>query len=237
MLTYQIRGGLGTQLLNLMAAYGDAFEKGKDIEKIVLNFFNYPDGLREVNIDFISKTIEHYLKVETKSGTDKFAIFNKDRIENVKKHIHKIRRSMPIKLNDMKPIAETILHVRQLDRPLVSVNTYIDIIVDKDGLEPWIIIGDDMKTLQNIIDSSESFVNHSPYNNDSVREWFMLCKSRLVVGGFSSYVLSAALLNPGLEYKMIRKGKCNEEHLTGYDWKCLDLFVELFDNINWMNYD
>ena len=102
MLTYQIRGGLGTQLLNLMAAYGDAFEKGKDIEKIVLNFFNYPDGLREVNIDFISKTIEHHLKVETKSGTDKFAIFNKDRIENVKKHIHKIRRSMPIKLNDMK---------------------------------------------------------------------------------------------------------------------------------------
>ena len=237
MLTYQIRGGLGTQLLNLMAAYGDAFEKGKDIEKIVLNFFNYPDGLREVNIDFISKTIEHHLKVETKSGTDKFAIFNKDRIENVKKHIDKIRRVMPIKLNDMKPIAETILHVRQLDRPLVSINTYIDIIVDKDGLEPWIIIGDDMKTLQNIIDSSESFVNHSPYNNDSVREWFMLCKSRLVVGGFSSYVLSAALLNPGLEYKMIRKGKCNEEHLTGYDWKCLDLFVELFDNINWIDYD
>ena len=237
MLTYQIRGGLGTQLLNLMAAYGDAFEKGKDIEKIVLNFFNYPDGLREVNIDFISKTIEHYLKVETKSGTDKFAIFNKDRIENVKKHIDKIRRSMPVKLNDMKPIAETILHVRQLDRPLVSINTYIDIIVDKDGLEPWIIIGDDMKTLQNIIDSSESFVNHSPYDNDSVREWFMLCKSRLVVGGFSSYVLSAALLNPGLEYKMIKKGKCNEEHLTGYDWKCLDLFVELFDNINWIDYD
>lgn len=237
MLTYQIRGGLGTQLLNLMAAYGDAFAKDKDIEKIVLNFFNYPDGLREVNIDFISKTIEHHLKVETKSGTEKFAIFDKGRIENVKKHIHKIRRAMPIKLNDMKPIAETILHVRQLDRPLVSVNTYIDIIVDKDSLEPWIIIGDDMRTLQNIIDSSESFVNHSPYDNDSVREWFMLCKSRLVVGGFSSYVLSAALLNPGLEYKMIRKGKCNEEHLTGYDWKCLDLFVELFDNINWMDYD
>ena len=237
MLTYQIRGGLGTQLLNLMAAYGDSFEKGKDIEKIVLNFFNYPDGLREVNIDFISKTIEHHLKVETKSGTEKFAIFDKGRIENVKKHIHKIRRAMPIKLNDIKPIAETILHVRQLDRPLVSVNTYIDIIVDKDTLEPWIIIGDDMKTLQNIIDSSESFVNHSPYDNDSVREWFMLCKSRLVVGGFSSYVLSAALLNPGLEYKMIKKGKCNEEHLTGYDWKCLDLFVELFDNINWIDYD
>ena len=237
MLTYQIRGGLGTQLLNLMAAYGDAFAKDKDIEKIVLNFFNYPDGLREVNIDFISKTIEHHLKVETKSGTEKFAIFDKGRIENVKKHIHKIRRAMPIKLNDMKPIAETILHVRQLDRPLVSVNTYIDIIVHKDSLEPWIIIGDDMRTLQNIIDSSESFVNHSPYDNDSVREWFMLCKSRLVVGGFSSYVLSAALLNPGLEYKMIKKGKCNDEHLTGYDWKCLDLFVELFDNINWMDYD
>ena len=27
MLTYQIRGGLGTQLLNLMAAYADAFDQ------------------------------------------------------------------------------------------------------------------------------------------------------------------------------------------------------------------
>jgi hypothetical protein len=237
MLTYQIRGGLGTQLLNLMAAYGDAYDKGKDIEKIILNFHNYPDGLREVNIDFISKTIEHHLKVEAVSGTKKFPIFNTERIQKVKKHIEKIRRAMPVKLNSIEPISETILHVRQLDRPLVSVNTYIDIIVKKDSLEPWIIIGDDMKTLQRIIDSSESFINHSRYDNDSVREWFMLCKSRLVVGGFSSYVLSAALLNPGLQYKMIKKGMCNEEHLTGYDWKCLDLFVELFDNINWMNYD
>ena len=31
MLTYNIRGGLGTQLLNLMAAYGDAFDKDNDI--------------------------------------------------------------------------------------------------------------------------------------------------------------------------------------------------------------
>ena len=43
MLTYNVRGGLGTQLLNLMAAYGDAFDQDSDIEKIVLNFFNYPN--------------------------------------------------------------------------------------------------------------------------------------------------------------------------------------------------
>ena len=55
MLTYQIRGGLGTQVLNLMAAYGDAFDKGQDIKKVILNFYNYPPGLREVNINFLSK--------------------------------------------------------------------------------------------------------------------------------------------------------------------------------------
>ena len=54
MLTYQIRGGLGTQVLNLMAAYGDAFDKGQDIKKVVLNFYNYPPGLREVNINFLT---------------------------------------------------------------------------------------------------------------------------------------------------------------------------------------
>ena len=36
---------------------------------------------------------------------------------------------------------------------------------------------------------------------------------------------------------MIKKEMCNEEHLTGYDWKCLDLFVKLFDNIDWIDYD
>ena len=98
MLTYNIRGGLGTQLLNLMAAYGDAFDKDNDIEKIVLNFFNYPKGLREINIDFISKIINTEIKIDTTDGTNKFPIFNQERIRTVHKFIDKIRK----KRNDDK---------------------------------------------------------------------------------------------------------------------------------------
>ena len=237
MLTYQIRGGLGTQLLNLMAAYSDAYEQGKDIDKVVLNFHNYPKGLREINIDFISKTIDHNLKIESVSGIKKFDIFNRDRVLKVSKHIEKIRAAMPVKVNDVEPKSETILHVRQLDRPLVDLDTYSDIFYGIEDLQPWIVIGDDMKALQSLIDNTAANVNHSPYDNDSVKEWFMVCKARLVIGGFSSYVLSAALLNPTLNYKMIERDMCVQHHLSEEVWKCLDLFVELFDNINWVKYD
>ena len=77
MLTYQIRGGLGTQVLNLMAAYGDAFDKGEDIEKVVLNFYNYPKGLREVNIDFIfSEKFSSNSKLTKKSIAARYLLTN-----------------------------------------------------------------------------------------------------------------------------------------------------------------
>ena len=236
MLTYQIRGGLGTQLLNLMAAYADAYEQGKDISKVILNFHNYPEGLREINIDFISKTIDHDLAIENISGRDKFDIFKKDRVLKVSKHIEKIRKAMPVKKNDIPNVSETILHVRQLDRPLVNLDTYSDVLYDFENLQPWFVIGDDVKVLDSLLKCYVD-ASHSPYDNDSVKEWFMLCKAKLAIGGFSSYVLSAALLNPSLEYKMITRDICDQNLINEEVWKCLDLFVELFDNINWMSYD
>ena len=64
----------------------------------------------------------------------------------------------------------------------------------------------------------------------------MVFNSTVVIGGFSSYILSAALLNPNLSYYMIDKKSCQEGMITEYDWNCLDLFTELFDNIDWMEY-
>ena len=228
MLTYQIRGGLGTQLLNLMAAYGDAFSKGKDIEKIVLNFFNYPKGLREINIDFISKIINTDIKVDTKDGTNKFPIFNQDRIKNVHKFIDKIRDRMAVKKTDQEPAGCPIVHVRQIDRPLVTVDTYKKIIAH---IPNSMVIGDDTDVLDSLNTQT------SPYNNDSVEEWFMVYNSKIVMGGFSSYILSAALLNPNLSYHMLHRKNCKEGMITDNDWKCLDLFTELFDNIDWMEYE
>ena len=228
MLTYQIRGGLGTQLLNLMAAYGDAFDKDKDIEKIVLNFFNYPKGLREINIDFISKIIKTDIKIDTTDGTSKFPIFSQDRIKNVHKFIDKIREKMPVRNTEQEPAGCPIIHVRQIDRPLVSVDTYKKIIAH---IPNSMVIGDDTDVLDSLNTQT------SPYNNDSVEEWFMVYNSKIVMGGFSSYILSAALLNPNLSYHMLDRKNCKEGMITENDWKCLDLFTELFDNIDWMEYE
>ena len=237
MLTYQIRGGLGTQLLNLMAAYGDAFNKDKDIEKIVLNFFNYPKGLREINIDFISKIIKTDIKIDTTDGTSKFPIFSQDRIKNVHKFIDKIREKMPVRNTEQEPAGCPIIHVRQIDRPLVSVDTYKKVV---SHIPNSMVIGDDTVVVDRIIHAAQ-FASldtcTSPYNNDSVEEWFMVYNSKIVMGGFSSYILSAALLNPNLSYHMLHRKNCKEGMITENDWKCLDLFTELFDNIDWMEYE
>ena len=237
MLTYNIRGGLGTQLLNLMAAYGDAFDKDNDIEKIVLNFFNYAKGLREINIDFISKIINTEIKIDTTDGTNKFPIFNQERIRTVHKFIDKIRKKMPVKNTDQQPSGRPIIHVRQIDRPLVSVQTYKNIVCH---FPRSMVIGDDVEAVSRILSAGEGAsldTITSPYNNDSVEEWFMVYNSSVVLGGFSSYILSAALLNPNLSYHMLDRKSCEEGMITDNDWKCLDLFTELFDNIEWMEYE
>ena len=236
MLTYNIRGGLGTQLLNLMAAYGDAFDQDSDIEKIVLNFFNYPKGLREVNIDFISKIINTDIKIDTIDGTNKFPIFNQSIIKKVHQYIDKIRTKMPVKNTDQEPSGRPIIHVRQIDRPLVPISTYKNIVCH---FPRSMVIGDDVEVVSRILSAGEGAsldTITSPYNNDSVEEWFMVYNSTVVIGGFSSYILSAALLNPNLSYYMIDKKSCQEGMITEYDWNCLDLFTELFDNIDWMEY-
>ena len=64
----------------------------------------------------------------------------------------------------------------------------------------------------------------------------MVYNSRVVIGGFSSYILSAALLNPRVQYLMLSRKTCSEDLITENDWKCLDLFTKLFDNIDWMEY-
>ena len=235
MLTYQIRGGLGTQVLNLMAAYGDAFDKGEDIEKVVLNFYNYPKGLREVNIDFISKVIKTNIQVETTNGTDKFPIFNEERIRKVHKHIDKIRQVMPVMKTDQKPAGIPILHVRQIDRPLVPLSTYRKLVC---FFPRCMVIGDDVVAVSRVMVSGETHGEtfKSPHDNDSVQEWFMVYNSRVVIGGFSSYILSAALLNPRVHYLMMHRRSCQQDLIAENDWKCLDLFTKLFDNIDWMEY-
>tara|TARA_R110001592_G_scaffold114012_6_gene313504 strand:+ start:2931 stop:3635 length:705 start_codon:yes stop_codon:yes gene_type:complete len=231
-LTYQIRGGLGTQLLNLISAYGDAYAHKKDIEKVVLNFGNYPEGLREININFISKVISTPIIFESKDGTQKFPIFKEKRIKKVKKFIDRIREAMPIKHHNIDPAGRAIMHVRQLDRPLVSAKVYEK---ELSHIPKSMVIGDDPKVLNDLVEGQLNDTIHSPHNNDSVKEWLMVHSSNNVVGGFSSYILSAALLNPNLNYMMFNKNYCNEGLLTQNDWNCLDLFTQLFDNISWVD--
>ena len=193
--------------------------------------------MREINIDFISKIINTEIKIDTTDGTNKFPIFNQERIRTVHKFIDKIRKKMPVKNTDQQPSGRPIIHVRQIDRPLVSVQTYKNIVCH---FPRSMVIGDDVEAVSRILSAGEGAsldTITSQYNNDSVEEWFMVYNSSVVIGGFSSYILSAALLNPNLSYHMLDRKSCQEGMITDNDWKCLDLFTELFDNIEWMEYE
>ena len=75
------------------------------------------------------------------------------------------------------------------------------------------MIGDDVEAVSRILSAGEGAsldTITSQYNNDSVEEWFMVYNSSVVIGGFSSYILSAALLNPNLSYHMLDRKSCQE---------------------------
>ena len=87
MFHYNIRGGLGTQVLQFVNVYADALEKGLTDERleITLNFGNYDDwfysnpGNHIVDLDFISLLFdfEPFPNIKNKIGTNKSNCFNK----------------------------------------------------------------------------------------------------------------------------------------------------------------
>ena len=164
MFHYNIRGGLGTQVLQFVNVYADALEKGLTDERleITLNFGNYDDwfysnpGNHIVDLDFLSLLFDYepFPNIKNTIGTNKSNCFNINSAINMVKYREKIIDLMKFKSYPFVPFDKEyvcILGLR-IDNSFLGMNIYtIWNKFDYSG----IIIGDDSKFCESLTEEND----------------------------------------------------------------------------------
>tara|TARA_R110000850_G_scaffold5483_4_gene22695 strand:+ start:547 stop:1293 length:747 start_codon:yes stop_codon:yes gene_type:complete len=238
MFHYNIRGGLGTQVLQFVNVYADALEKGltDDRLEITLNFGNYDDwfysnpGNHIVDLDFISLLFdfEPFPNIKNKIGTNKSNCFNKKSAINMVKYRDKIIDLMKFKSYSFTPFdKEYVLHTRTKDRQLISRNEYIYYM---NKFDSGIIIGDDSKFCKSLTEEND---NWSLSNNEtSVNDWLSLATgNNKVISSFTTYTLAAAYFNPNSKFYILKNDP--KKLVRNSDWETVDYFIKEFNNLEY----
>jgi hypothetical protein len=221
MAEFHIRGGLGTQILSLYACYAIAIEKNETVDKLLFNHGFYSSDTKEPNIIFVDKIVRFKQKPEfvIVQGTNKTSPFTTQNVNLIIKHWDRIQQEVLPK-KKLEQTNERIIHIRQKDRALVPIEKF-----DKLITSDVTVISDDPLVYQRYgIEAVD----------DTVKDWERICSATMVMGGYSTYTLLAGMLNPNMKLYFIRKEDCVSRMLSGEDWNALDMYVNAFDNINWV---
>lgn len=250
-MNFDIRGSLGVQITSIIAAYAIAFEKKAKVENLIINSGSYRKEIEEmyplVNDDHTYFNDVILFKEPPNICTTRYAGYGKTNaytVENASlicKHLDAIRRSISIKpfLNSF----DDVVHVRYLkDKRACRIDSFVDM-ADFVGRESPATV---------TFDSEESFMEfdkvakqrgveymRSKYSVAQVKhEWLAIAHSNKCYGIPSAFSLSAALLNPNLEFHSLMQSECTYgDVIPQHDWDAFTVFVNKLDNIKWWKHD
>jgi len=224
----QIRGSLGTQVLQILLGYAIAYEKKENVKSIKVNAYNYGQEIENLypelhtDILYFKEVLDFQTQpnVEVVSGTQKVK-YNVKSVELLCKHIEKIRKEITIKHTHESSTYENILHVRYLkDRRLCSMETYETVAGQLNN--PTIFVDD-----KNYL---ERFKDYECSENDTtIGDWLSLSKAKRVYGIPSTFMWTPALLNETLDVQCFHRDMC---YPYGF-WKEFDVLVRNLQNFNY----
>jgi len=243
MFHYNIRGGLGTQVLQFVNVYADALEKGLTDERleITLNFGNYDKwfytnpGNHIVDLDFLSLLFDYksFPTIKHKTGTDKSNCFNIKSAINMVKYRKKIIDLMEFRSHSFIPFnTEYVIHTRTKDRQLISRKGYIECMnkIDRILYNSGIIIGDDAEFCKSLIRVNTSWGLSD--NETSVNDWLALATgNNTVISSFTTYTLAAAYFNPNSKFYILKSDPNNL--VRKEDWDTVEYFIQEFNNLEY----
>lgn len=223
MAEFHIRGGLGTQILSLYACYAIAIEKNQTVDKLIFNHGFYSSETKDPNIVFVDSILGFRNKPEYAIvyGTNKTSPFIKSNVSLIIKHWNAIQQEVFL-LKQYEQTNENILHIRQLDRALVSLDKFDKLFYSDIN---YTVVSDDPLVYKRY---------GLEYVDDTMNDWERIISASSVVGGYSTFTLLAGMLNPKLKLSIVRKENSNSHMLSENDWSALDMYVEAFPNIEWV---
>jgi len=226
MTEFHVRGGLGTQILSVYAAYALAIERGTTVSHIKFNTGNYPRNDHNLDRIYIDDILEFESRPEISSinGTNKTLPFKEPQFSLLLKHWNQIKTKVWLKSEIKNQTNETIIHIRQTDRPLVAIEKF-DRLINSFPQRP-IIISEDKSVIDRYGLESMS---------DALVDWKRILNAQSVYGAYSTFTMLAAALNPDQKLFFFSQENCDDPNLILQDdWYKIRQLVELFGNIEWM---
>ena len=229
-----VRGGLGFQILGLIGAMSESIANCDPISEVTLNFGHYPNApiygeKFKYDRNYLSEIFDLPFPVITQIGTEKYSFFRPLVIARVIRHLPAIREALSLKKTSYANSGhyhKTVVHVRHLDRHIVSHETYCHVMAVNPGC---FIMTDDYES------ALYKFPGIPVSHNQEIDDWCNLARNietRTVIGGVSSFTISAALLNPLLDLRIVSRDNSIEGPLTETDWESVRLLTELVPNIS-----
>ena len=189
---YDIRGGLGNQVLELLAARADAIERGDRVEGIRINV--KASDLAHVKTDWLSALFRLDCPVEKVIGGAKMACWEK--LPLILRHreaaIEGLLALPPA------PVPGALVHVRYGDRAPVKAETYASAIL-RHVPGDCTIVGDNPEVCEQL--ARDVCAAYQPA--DPVADWRRTVGAASVIGSISSFTLSALMFAPAKRLRWI----------------------------------
>jgi hypothetical protein len=235
MAEFHIRGGLGTQILSVYAAHALALERDTIVSDIKFNTGNYPRNDHDLDRIYIDDLLEFESRpnISSINGTNKTLPFKEPQFSLLLKHWDEVKTKVWLKPAIKNQTNETIVHIRQTDRPLLAIEKF-DALIDSLSLAshyPYenyqpIIISEDESVIQRY--------KLQPVS-DALADWKRILNAKTVYGAYSTFTLLAAALNPDQKLFFFSQENCDDPSLILQDdWCKIRQLVELFGNVEWM---
>lgn len=221
-----IRGGIGTQIIEMLGCYGMAMGHGFEITGIRVNIGNV---LVDARADYVSSVFSRLPKVTETNGTKKLGVWKDIKLlQAILRH----RTEILQKVGGLKPEPafgkprQRVLHVRAGNRCMCDFQAYIDYasryecaLVGNVRAETARVPGEDISAA-------------APFHQAVVMDWFTVFTSNQIVGTASTFLLSMLFINPLKKIAML-PGQSGED-FEGVYYPMMRALQGSFPNLTWL---
>lgn len=252
---YHVRGGIGTQIMQFLAANALAWENNSNVDKIILNWGYYPNWMYDdskrgnhlVDVNYLQEVFQYIQlpKFESVQGQNKTNFFDIDIAKLMIKYRDRLTRAFPtfvplekaqfpfqrkvfVDINN-----SMIMHTRGKDRPNLTYEEYNLIWKYNSHRDQKYIIGDDKELMQKI--ASSYLLDNDSRNPSQDFLTLVYGKNNMVFSGFTTFTLAAAFLNEDSYFKIVRGQDKYAGGINNLDWKTMDYFESKMNNLTYLD--
>lgn len=202
-----VRGGLGMQVLETMVGYAKAIERNEYVEAIEISTGgNVVDPVKH---NFLEPNLSLNVPIRVSDSTLKQNAWTKENFELLVKHYDEVMKCFEVKTEKAFTGVLRVFHIRGKDRQIISENTYRELIEQFSRQDPhthrFYVFSDDFDLAERVI----SELDYQPLMNTSLalqaanQDWQSCVTAMEIMGPFSTFTLSAWLMNPKIHYTVL----------------------------------